>query len=146
MSEVDRWAISHQQCTATRSQKPRNSRWKLFVLDTLRQVNSQTIESRLHVNRQAAAQFLVIELGMQIGQDRAPRLQPLDPGQRFRHAEMARMRLVTQCVNDPDVEPAECRHALRRQSAEVAGIGEAAEAKAKGRDVAMLLQNGLRGD
>src|SRR5437899_2306412 len=52
------------------------------------------------------------------------------------------MWLVAQGVDDPDVEPGERREALRRQSDQVAGVGEPAEAEAERGDVAMLLQDG----
>ena len=61
-------------------------------------------------------------------------------------AEMARMRLVAQRIDDPEVEPGERRDALVRQVAEVARIGQAAEAEAERGDVAMLLQERQRGD
>ena len=38
---------------------------------------------RLDVRRQFPPQRLVVEIGMQVGQDRPLRLQPLDPGQRL---------------------------------------------------------------
>ena len=56
------------------------------------------------MGRQPAAQFLVVEVGVQVGQDRPPGLEPLDPGQRLVDAEMARMRRVAQRVDDPDIE------------------------------------------
>ncbi len=52
------------------------------------------------------------------------------------------MRTVTQCIDRPDVEPSQRRHALGRHAAQVAGIGKGAEPKAQGGNVAMLLQNG----
>ena len=44
---------------------------------------------------------------------------------------MARMRPVAQRVDDPDIEVGQRRDACRRQTAEVAGISELAEAKAE---------------
>ena len=78
-----------------------------------------------------AAQHLVIEIGVQIGQDGAARLEPLDPGERVVEREMARVRPVAQRIDDPDVEAGERRDALRRQAAQVARIGEVAEAEAE---------------
>src|SRR5215203_1271258 len=78
---------------------------------------------------------------MKISQDRVSRLEALDPGQRLRYAKMARMGLVAQCVQNPNVEPAERLNAVRRQSAKVAGISKAIEPKTQRWDVTVLLQN-----
>ena len=83
------------------------------------------------MRRHRLAHGLVIEIGVQVGQDRAPRLQPLDPGERVVEREMARVRPVAQRVHDPDVEVGQGRDARGRHAAEVAGIGELAEAKAQ---------------
>ena len=88
-----------------------------------------------------AAQRLVIEVGMQVGQDRALRLDPGDPGQRLVEIEMARMRRLAQRVDDPDVEAGQRRDAFGRQALDVGGIGHVAEAEAERGDVAVLLQD-----
>ena len=52
---------------------------KAQLSDLFRNGECDPIESRLHVRRQLLAQRLVIEIGVQVGQDGAARLQPLDP-------------------------------------------------------------------
>jgi len=53
---------------------------------------------------QLAAEHVVIEIGVEIGKDRAPRLDALDPAQRVTDREMTWMRGVAKGVEDPDVE------------------------------------------
>src|ERR1700760_2290036 len=60
---------------------------------------------------QALPDHLVVEIGMHVGDDRAPRLEALDPGQRVAQAEMARMGRVTQAIDDPQIELLEQRPA-----------------------------------
>ena len=52
--------------------------------------------------------------------DRPGGLDPLDPGQRLIQAEMGRMRLVTQGVDDPDIDAGERCSARSRQVNEIA--------------------------
>ena len=52
---------------------------------------------------------------------------------------MARMRRRPQRVEDPDVEARHRRVGLCRDAAEVAGIGEIADAEAEREDLAMVL-------
>ena len=93
------------------------------------------------MRRQLAAQYLVIEIGVHVGQDGAARLDALDPCQRVVEREMAWMRPVAQRVDDPEIETCQGRDALRRDVAEIGRIGEVAEPKAKRRDIAVLLQD-----
>ena len=115
-------------------------------ITSIGKLDADAVIGRLDMRRQLRAQRLVVEIGMQVGQDRALGLDALDPGERLGQAEMARMRRVAQRVDDPDVEPGQRRGAFGRQVAEVAGIGEAAEAEAERGDVAVLLQDGQGGD
>ena len=62
------------------------------------------VESRGYMRGQPAAQHIVIEIGMQIGEDRAVRLHSLDPAQRIVDGEMAWMRRIAERIDDPDVE------------------------------------------
>src|SRR5262245_48860054 len=98
------------------------------------------------MGRQLAAQFLVVEIGMKIGEDRAPRFDPRDPAERVLDTEMARMRLVTQRVHDPDLGPGERRDARLGQPTQIAGIGKRSETEPQGGNVAMLLQDRERGN
>src|SRR5262245_4111341 len=107
----------------------------------VRHLDPQSVEGGLHVGRQLAAQLFVIEIGMEIGQDRAAGLDPRDPRERVLDTEMARMRPVAQRVHDPDFGAGKGRDAGLRQAAEVAGIGEPAEAESQGGDIAMLLED-----
>src|SRR5262245_28364875 len=101
----------------------------------------EPIEGRLHVRRELRPQLVVVEIGMEIGQDRAPGLDPFDPAQRIVDTEMAGMRAVAQRIHDPDFGPRERSHARLRQAAQVAGIGKRPEAKAQRGNIAVLLQD-----
>src|SRR6266851_10347277 len=94
---------------------------------------------RLDVPRKLAAQGLVVEVGMQVGQDGALGPDALDPGQRIVDGEMARMRRIAQRVEDPDFEVAQHRHAVRRNPVEVARIRQVPEPEAERMDVAVGL-------
>ena len=104
-------------------------------------LDAEPIVSRLDMGGSRLAQLVVVQVRMQIGQDRPPRPELLDQRERFVDAQMAGMRFVTQGVDDPDVEVGERREALRRQPDQVAGVGEPAKAEAERGDVAMLLQD-----
>src|SRR5262249_3686504 len=106
----------------------------------VRHLDPQSVEGGIHVGRQLAAQLFVIEIGMEIGQDRAAGLDPRDPRERVLDTEMARMRPVAQRVHDPDLGPGKGRDAGLGQAAEVAGIAEPPAAESQGGDIAMLLQ------
>src|SRR6266404_8499078 len=64
----------------------------------------QAVEGRLDILRQPLAQLVEVEVGMEIGQDSSFGAQALNPGQAFLDAKMARMRLVTRRIDDPDVQ------------------------------------------
>src|SRR5580700_828453 len=104
--------------------------------------NRHPVVGRLNIGRQLRIELLVIEIGVQIGQDGAPRLEAADPLQCIVEREMARVRPIAQRVDDPDVEAGQRRGAFRRHAGQVAGIGEVAEAKTERSDVAVLLQDG----
>src|SRR5215831_19851888 len=78
---------------------------------------------------------------MQIGQDCALWFDSADPIQSLVQIEVAWMWALAERVDDPDVEAGQCRDAFRRQSFDVGGIGNVAKTKAKGRDVAVVLQH-----
>jgi hypothetical protein len=92
------------------------------------------------MRRQARFQRLEIKIAVQIGEDRALRLQPFDPGQRLADAEMAGMRTVAQRIDDPQIEAFERLDALCGQINEVARIGDAAEAISERGNIAVVLQ------
>ena len=56
----------------------------------------QAIEGGLNMRRQLAAQLVIIEIGMQIGQDRTGGFDAGDPTERVIDAEMARVRPIAQ--------------------------------------------------
>src|ERR1700744_1016936 len=56
-----------------------------------------------HALGQAFAQYLVIEIGVHVGDDGTLRLEALDPGQCVVDTEMAGMRPIAQSVDDPEV-------------------------------------------
>ncbi len=82
---------------------------------------------RLDARRQLGLQGRVVEVDVQVGQDRPARLQALDPLERPRQMRMRRMRPITQGVHDPDVEPRERRERGFIQVNDVAGVGDPAE-------------------
>src|SRR5690242_15070985 len=53
---------------------------------------------------------------------------------------MTRMRAVTQCIENPDIQPLKSCGSCSRQSTKVTGIGQVAEAKAHRCDVSVLLR------
>jgi hypothetical protein len=93
------------------------------------------------MGRQLAAQFGVVQVGMQIRQDCAAGLDPRDPGERIVNAEMAGVRPVAQRIHDPDLESRKRRDASLRQPTEVARIREPPETEAQGGNIAMLLED-----
>ena len=81
------------------------------------------------MGRQLAAQLVVVEIGVEVGEDRAAGLDPRDPHERILDTEMAGMGPVAQRVHDPNRGTRERRDAGLRQPAEIAGIGESPEAE-----------------
>src|SRR5260370_42358562 len=79
--------------------------------------DSEPIIGRLDIGRQPAAQFVVIEIGMQVGENRAPRRDALDPVERLGDGEMTRMRLVAPRIGEPQNEARQGPAAPRRQVA-----------------------------
>src|SRR5262249_13451618 len=104
------------------------------------------VEGGLDVWRKAAAERLVIKVGVEIGQDRAPRAQALDPGQRLVDGKMARMRTLAERIDDPYVQALQQRNARLRNGADVRGVGEAAEAQTQCHDASMLQLEGQHVD
>ena len=66
--------------------------------------------------------------------------------ERVGDAEVARMRMVAQRVDDPQIEPGQRLDARGRHVVQVARIGERAEAEAERLDVAVVLQERQRLD
>src|SRR5262245_49956301 len=91
------------------------------------ELDRHVIERRLDMRGQLGAKRIVVEVAVQIGQDRPARLDARDQGKRLLDVEMARMRLVAQRIHDPDLDAGERLDALRWQSLEVAGIGQRPE-------------------
>src|SRR5438132_4563238 len=87
----------------------------------VRQLDAQPIIGRLDTRREPPAQLLVIKVRVQVGQDRAPRFEARDPGEGLGDAQVARMRLVAQRVDDPDFQRAEHGNAVLGQAGEVTG-------------------------
>jgi len=106
-----------------------------------RKLDLEPVKGRLDMGRQLAAQNVVVEVEVHVGEDRPPGRKPLDPLERFGDREMARVRPVPQRVDDPDIEAFKRRNRFRRHTGKVAGIGEAAEPEAQRGDIAMLLQD-----
>jgi len=57
------------------------------------------------MRRQLAAQLIIIEIGMQIGQDRTGGFDAGDPPSASSTLEMARVRPIAQRVHNPDFGP-----------------------------------------
>src|ERR1700693_4813867 len=104
------------------------------------QADLHAVIGRLDVVRKLAAQNLVVDVGMQVGQDGALGPDALDPRQRILDGEMTRMRRIAQRVEDPDFEVAQHRHAVRRNPVEVARIRQIPEPEAERMDLAVGLQ------
>src|SRR5687768_433735 len=90
------------------------------VLSTDRPADA--VVARLDMGRQLAPQGFVVQIRVHVGEDRALGLEALDPAERICNAPVARMRLVAQCVDHPNVQPGECRRARGGQAAQIAGI------------------------
>src|SRR5882762_8996903 len=97
---------------------------------------------RDHAGRQALAQYLVIEVGMHVGDDGTLRLEALDPAKRVADAEMAGMAGIAQPVDDPEVEVLQRRPAFRRDIVEVGRIGGGPDTEAERRDIAVMNEEG----
>ena len=89
-------------------------------------------------------EFIVIDINVQMGQDRPFRPHLSDPGQRFCHRQMARVRRVAQRIQDPDIEIAQIRQRLIGQIVQVAGIGDAADAQSQRIDIAVNCRKGWK--
>jgi len=107
----------------------------------IRHKELEPIEGWLDMGRQLTAQLGIIEIGVQIGQNRAAGFDPCDPGERIVDAEVARVRPVAQRIHDPDLDTGKRRDASLREPAEVAGIRKPPEAEAQGENIAMLLED-----
>ena len=83
---------------------------------------------------------------MQVGEDRALGFEPLDPAECVGQREMAWVRPIAQRIDHPGIEPGQRGSAFGRQAAQVAAIGERAEAKTERRNVAVLLEDRQRLD
>src|SRR5262245_13896647 len=106
----------------------------------------QLVISRLYCRRQLRAQGRIVHVGMKIGQNCTPGLDPRDPFQCLVEIEMARVWALAQRVDDPDLESRKRRDAVGRQTLDISRIGHIAKAEAQGRDIAVILQNRQRLD
>src|ERR1700740_2766228 len=75
---------------------------------------------------------------MHVGDDSPLGLEAVDPGKRIVDAEMARMRRVTQTIDDPEIEIFKRTPAFPGNVAEVGRISRIADAIAERRNVAVL--------
>lgn len=80
---------------------------------------------------QFGAYYIVVDVGVHVGDDGPARLEPPDPGQRVAYAEVAWMRREAQTVNDPQFEIFEVAPASGWDVADVRCIGGGANAIAK---------------
>src|SRR5579859_2621992 len=87
---------------------------------------AHSVETRLDLGRQLAAQMVVVEISVQVREDGAARLEALDPGERVADREVARVWAVTQRIDNPHVEPGERGRAFVRHAAEVARVADIA--------------------
>ena len=71
------------------------------------------------MRRQLAAQLVIIEIGMQIGQDRTGGFDAGDPTERVIDAEMARVRPIAQRVHNPDFGTGKRSNAGLRQPTQI---------------------------
>ena len=78
-----------------------------------RQCDCETVECRFYMRRQLGAQVVVIEVGMQVGQDRSGGFDPPNPCQRVVDTEVAWVWPVTERIHDPDFGAGQRRNAGR---------------------------------
>src|SRR5579872_1260951 len=109
-----------------------------FERHGLEVLDAHPVISRRHMWRQACPQGLVVEVGMQVGQDRAARTHPLDPVKRIVEAEMGRMGAIAQRVDDPQVQALEEGKARVRYLFYVRRVSERAEPEAERADLAVV--------
>ena len=102
--------------------------------------DGEAVVCGLRVWGELCPQPIKVEVGMEVREDCACRLDALYPAERILYAEMAGMWAVAQSVNYPDIEPLQGRNAGRRQPAEVARIGQAAKPETERGYVTMLLE------
>src|ERR1700691_508016 len=101
-------------------------------------LDAHPVISRRHMRRQPRAQGFVIEIGMQVGEDRAPRTYDLDPRQGLVEAEMGGVSAIAQGVDDPHVQASEKRAACLGNAFHIRGVSERPEAKAERADIAVV--------
>src|ERR1700688_2700346 len=71
-----------------------------------RHADLHAVIGRLDVVRKLAAQDLVVDVGMQVGQGGALRPDAVDPDQRILDGKMTGMRRIAQRIENPDFEVA----------------------------------------
>jgi len=81
----------------------------------------------------------VIEVDVEVGQDRLARGVALDVLEGFAEAEVTGVWRGTQSIEDPDVEAGDGTVGFWRDAAQVARVGEGANAEAERNDLAMVL-------
>ena len=88
------------------------------------------IETRIRL-RQFGGKPRVINIDIEIGEDRPLWLNPLDPAQCCIHIGVCRVLAIPQSVQNPGVDSFKCCERHRIQIADIAGIGKAAETVAE---------------
>src|SRR3954452_3442411 len=83
---------------------------------------------------------------MHMGEHGTLRLHPRDPRKRFLDGEVARMRRIAECINDPDIEALKMLERLLWEIAHIGRVGDVAEAEAERLGLPMTLAEGQRLD
>lgn len=100
-------------------------------------VDLHAVKGRCDVCRRLGFGCGVVEIDMHIGEHGLARLEAFDEFERFRQAQMTWMRRWAKRVDDPDVEVLQGRMRGGGYRRQIAAISQAANAVAKGVDVAM---------
>ena len=103
-----------------------------------RTLDAHPVISRRHIRRQLRAQRLIIEVGVQVGQDGVARTHLFDPLQGVVEAEMGGVRTIAQSVDDPHIQAFEEGKACFGNAFHIRCIGERSEAKTERADLAVL--------
>ena len=108
-----------------------------LVLQLVDDVQNQPIIRQLHTGGQAGAGGGVRQIVADVREVGALGAQPRHAVERFRHAEMRRVRPIAQRIEDQRPHPVEQRPRLVRNAAAIGQVRELADAEAENRPMAV---------